>query len=1309
MKKLLQFIQILVLVLLWSSSYAQPYCTPAYTTGCTWGDGLVNFQLGSIDEPIPCSGTPSYYHDFTALSTDIDQGETVTLTVIPGYGSVYVDVWIDFNDNNVFDTNETVVDNLFCASTGVPYSADITIPATAPPGPHTLRYRTNWLSEVFDPCVQYSYGNAADFTVNVVSVIPPVDIVTFDDNSQGQIVSSDQLCYIPFTMPNCVNYDLSVLGVNINALSDAGNIKAAIYSSTNSLLYETGEIAVTGGIAEYVSFNVPTGSLTLDGGSSYRVAFMGDPISPSRIYFDAGVNIVNNGVATNLPDGASYVIYSGLTYPTFPEPLYFDGASYGTVSAVVQGYVVSSGNTEGTDVQVACDSYTWIDGNTYTSSNNTATFTIPNAAGCDSIITLDLTVNYSTAGTDTQTACDSFTWIDGITYTSSNNTATYTLTNSVGCDSIVTLDLTVNQSVVETATVLECDSAMVNGTWYYTSQQITENYPGGAANGCDSTVITTLTIYPSFEVGSISDNQSICYNTTPTLLTGTAPTGGEAPYSYQWQSSTDNITFADIPGATNLDYQPGDLTTTTYYRQIQSPTSSCSPSVTLTLGTGSVTQGYPFYTFYMDSRTQMLYTADEIIAAGGTAGELNWMAFDVTSANSATMNGFNISMKNTDITTISSWDDDMTNLLSGTYTVPGTGWQQHSFDSPFVWDGVSNLLVSVCWDNNSYTSNSYVNCTAISGMTRHYHYDGSSTSGCTTTNGNQYNYRPNIQLNLNPTVTNSTNTITVTVFPEYVVGSITDDQTICENTTPTELIGTAPTGGSTPYSYQWQSSTDNVTFTDISGATELDYQPGPLAVTTYYRLTQNSASGCGMLITNTVTITIQNSPIADAGPDDDVCAIGSYTLAGVANYEQSTLWTTSGDGTFNDATLLNAIYTPGTSDVENGSVLLSMTAYAMGPCLVDDTDDLTLTIQDLPTVDAGANATVCANDSFTCSGNATNYQSLLWTTNGYGEFDNATSLNAVYIPDALDVALGGVTLTLTVYSISPCDVSLSDNMTLSFQPLPVANAGDDADVCENSSYTLSGIAWNAQNIIWTTSGDGYFNDVSLLSATYTPGLDDKSNGSVKLTLTAYPTSLCSDQDADDMQLNIHESPLQPDIPVGPTIIDLDLVTESVYSTNTVDNAEYYNWYLSPIDAGTITGTDVVGTVSWDVNYTGLIAQISFEAVNSYCNPVISESLEVGLSPVSIVNQQSSELEISISPNPSAGMFVIKIDGAKDDMDMIVINLNGQIVKKMNLINTAGTFVQNVDLGDQPAGHYYIKFITNKGVVTKKVFINKMFR
>ena len=55
-------------------------------------------------------------------------------------------------------------------------------------------------------------------------------------------------------------------------------------------------------------------------------------------------------------------------------------------------------------------------------------------------------INQSDSVTDTQIAVDSYTWIDGLTYTTSNNTATFNLTNSNNCDSIITLNLTINSS-----------------------------------------------------------------------------------------------------------------------------------------------------------------------------------------------------------------------------------------------------------------------------------------------------------------------------------------------------------------------------------------------------------------------------------------------------------------------------------------------------------------------------------------------------------------------------------------------------------------------------------------------------------------------------------------------------------------------------------------------------------------------------------------------------------------------------------------------------------------------------------------------
>jgi hypothetical protein len=101
----------------------------------------------------------------------------------------------------------------------------------------------------------------------------------------------------------------------------------------------------------------------------------------------------------------------------------------------------------GTDTRTECNSYTWIDGNNYTANNNSATFNIVGGAanGCDSLVTLDLTVSAAT-GTDTKTECNSYTWIDGNTFTTSNNSATFNIVGGAanGCDSLVTLDLTIN-------------------------------------------------------------------------------------------------------------------------------------------------------------------------------------------------------------------------------------------------------------------------------------------------------------------------------------------------------------------------------------------------------------------------------------------------------------------------------------------------------------------------------------------------------------------------------------------------------------------------------------------------------------------------------------------------------------------------------------------------------------------------------------------------------------------------------------------------------------------------------------------------
>lgn len=191
-----------------------------------------------------------------------------------------------------------------------------------------------------------------------------------------------------------------------------------------------------------------------------------------------------------------------------------------------------------TDTYAVCDSLTWIDGITYTSSIDSATFILTNQNGCDSIITLDLTVFNSKVGTDVLTTCDSLTWIDGITYTSSNTSATHMLATNTGCDSLVTLDLTVLSSSASTYSFSVCDSF----TWIdgnnYTSSNNTATFVTANAAGCDSVITLNLTIE------SVSDISTRVYGST---ITTNNKTG-----TYLWLDC--NSHFDPIPGETDSSF-----------------------------------------------------------------------------------------------------------------------------------------------------------------------------------------------------------------------------------------------------------------------------------------------------------------------------------------------------------------------------------------------------------------------------------------------------------------------------------------------------------------------------------------------------------------------------------------------------------------------------------------------------------------------------------------------------------------------------------------------------------------------------------
>ena len=152
------------------------------------------------------------------------------------------------------------------------------------------------------------------------------------------------------------------------------------------------------------------------------------------------------------------------------------------------------------DTVVSCQSYTWINGITYNSNNYAATHTYNNASasGCDSIVQLHLTINQPSIAIDSVDACNSYTWINGQTYNSSNNTATYTIANGSvnGCDSIIELNLHIYNDETIWISDSSYNSYTYNGQVYYNSGVYLVDSTLNA-NGCQTFVYLSLQIYDS--------------------------------------------------------------------------------------------------------------------------------------------------------------------------------------------------------------------------------------------------------------------------------------------------------------------------------------------------------------------------------------------------------------------------------------------------------------------------------------------------------------------------------------------------------------------------------------------------------------------------------------------------------------------------------------------------------------------------------------------------------------------------------------------------------------------------------------------
>jgi hypothetical protein len=369
--------------------------------------------------------------------------------------------------------------------------------------------------------VDYTLNGCTGSTSTSVTVNPVYNLnesisacenttVTYPDGSTEVITASTSHTSTLSTTDGCDSIIVTSVTMN-NSYNTSENV--SVCSGTSYTYHD--------GFTETISGNTSHSSVlsTTNGCDSIIVT---NVTAVTAYNSSENISVCPNQSVT-YPDGATEVITASTSHTS--TLLSVEGCD----SIIVTNVAMNTAYNLNESVSV-CENaiYTYPDGSSEVITGNTNhTSSLTSIEGCDSIIVTNVTMNTAYNMNESDVACENstYTYPDGFTETiTANSSHTSNLTSVAGCDSIVVTNVTMNPNFNTTESDMAC-----NGSTYTYPDGFTETITGStshtslltASTGCDSTVVTNVSLFPDY---SLTDNINVCSGATYTYPDGTIST-----------------------------------------------------------------------------------------------------------------------------------------------------------------------------------------------------------------------------------------------------------------------------------------------------------------------------------------------------------------------------------------------------------------------------------------------------------------------------------------------------------------------------------------------------------------------------------------------------------------------------------------------------------------------------------------------------------------------------------------------------------------------------------------------------------------
>ncbi|WP_300492269.1 GEVED domain-containing protein [Flavobacterium sp.] len=727
------------------------YCVPSSTSSATYINSFTTTG-GSTNISNTASGyTTGGYQDNYATAT-VAQYPTGTInfaTTVTG-GTVGTAIWVDWNNNLVFETSERVYAT---TAYGDGQTGSFVVPAGTALGDYRMRVRIDYNNSTPDACASANTRTEAeDYKLTVVampSCMPPTAVAATANTAFTATVTWTASVSTPangYEIYYSENNTAPGAGATPNATAAAGAVTAPLAGLTPSTTY-------------YVWVRSNCGSGNTSAWTTTAVTFT-TPCNPPVISATTPASICGQGTATlsataNEGNISWYAAQTGGaalgTGASFTTPVITATTSYWVESSRVNGIVAvgpvsptAQGGTIGVQTTAWENNFTVLKSTKLTSvdifpvtSGQTGAIIVRSSTGTV-IATYPYTTNVG-GGATAQTITLNHVLQPG-------NYQLYPTLPTAG----------VSRNTTGAVYPYTSSVARINGNGY-DPVYFMGMYNWKFEDSCTSArteVIATVTTPPALTLSTAS-TAVVCSGSSSAAVTVTA--GASSYDTYTWTPAT------GVTGDVTNGWTFNPTATTTYTVRASNSVSGCNidatvvvninpapvvnvaatPSTicegtsaalvattttsapgTITLGTGTTltsetAQPTAFCNRWAQYWNQTVFTAAELTAAGLKPGNITSIAYRITTLGSGTnVNNFTVRIGTTTNSVLTGFTTTGLNLVYGpaTYT-HSVGLNTITFATPYVWDGVSNIIVDIRQDGADSTNNAITYYTATTDNT----------------------------------------------------------------------------------------------------------------------------------------------------------------------------------------------------------------------------------------------------------------------------------------------------------------------------------------------------------------------------------------------------------------------------------------------------------------------------------------------------------------------------------------------------------------------------------------------------------------